>query len=122
MSDIVVQGKMVEKVDEILYESQTASSTVSIYKYKISDIVTGKSGTESYVYISYGGTELPNNLSIDEECVVYLKKNELKYNNHDVYCFVSITQGVFHQDNDWKNDNGTVLNSERIKERGQRKE
>lgn len=74
MTDIAVRGQIVEKVDEILYKSDEITSIVSIYKFSVLEIYKGNIVNGSEIQISFGGTELPQEIELGEKYLICFKK------------------------------------------------
>lgn len=105
MSDVVVKGEISSKIDEFDYEGDTLNSVYSLYNFTVSEEYFGLEDTDSII-IAYAGTKLPDGLEMNEQYIIYLVRNSLNYDGNNVYSFVSLSQGVYRNENGWKNDVG----------------
>lgn len=115
MSDMVVKGRITEKIEEIEYKGETVDTVLSLYKFEITEAYLEETGKADEIVISYAGTELPDEINTNDEYVVYLTRNTLCYSNYDIFSFVSLSQGIYKNVGNWENDKGTELNIELIR-------
>lgn len=108
MSDVVVKGTILNKIDEINYESDTANSVIGLYRFDVTEGLKIPENCNEFI-IAYAGTELPDSVVIDQEYVVFLVDNSLQYEGKNVFSFASLTQGVFKYENGWINNSGEEL-------------
>lgn len=95
MADIIIEAKNIKMVDEIEYCTENVNAIVYIYSADVLTNYYGDYKSGDTIYISYGGTILPEGINEDTNMVLLLKDNTLNYYNNDVYSFVSISQGIF---------------------------
>ena len=114
LADIVVKGKIVNKVDEIIYSKGNLEATVSIYKFLVTECFYGDLHKGDEILISFGGTILPQETHNNSDLIVYFKKNTIDYKNTDIYSFVSVSQGIFSSDVNMENSIGEKWNLEKV--------
>lgn len=117
MSDMVVRGKITEKIEEIDYKSESIEAVLSLYKFEVTEeyYYTDEESGQDEIIVSYAGTELPEEIIMNEEYVLYLTRNTLNYGDDDIFSFVSLSQGIYKNEGQWKNEKGTVLDIELIR-------
>lgn len=116
LAEVVVSGEHLEKKDEVLYNNNGIRATVSIYSFDVTDCYLGDFQLGKEIFISYGGSFLPEELNVEGEKVMYLKKNILQYENQDVYSLVSVSQGVFTEELQMKNQLGYSFDVTEVQE------
>lgn len=95
MSDVIVKGGFVGKVDEVVYENENVCADVSIYKYVVDECYCGEIDEGESILISMGGTILFSEVYKSSDAIVFLKENKIVYNGEKVYSFASISQVFF---------------------------
>lgn len=95
MTDIVVKGTNIQMVDEMEYHDEKVDATVFIFSFEVIESYFGEYEAGDEIFMSYGGTVLPEGINSNTNMILFLKKNILNYNNSDVYSFVSVSQGIY---------------------------
>jgi len=115
MTDVVVRGKILEKIDEIEYEGKTLNMVYSEYKFEVIEDYMDILETNEIV-ISYMGTQLPSGIEMNEEYILYLIQNKsTDYESDNIFSFVSLLQGIYKYDNGWRNDIGDEFNTKLLR-------
>ena len=116
LAEVVVSGEHLEKEDEVLYNGNGIRATISIYSFEVADCYLGDAQSGDEIFISYGGSFLPEELNNEGEKVMYLKRNILQYENQDVYSLVSVSQGVFTEELQMRNQLGYSFDITEVQE------
>jgi len=117
LAEVVVKGTQIEKKDEIIYNNNGICATIGIYSFKTEECYLGNIQSGDEIFFSYGGSFLPEELNCEGEKIIYLKKNILQYEDQDVYSFVSVSQGVFTEEAQMKNELGYSFDVMEVREK-----
>ena len=89
--------------------------------FEVVESYLGKYQAGDKIFISYGGTVFPQDIETSGEKIMYLKKNILNYSNQEVYSFVSVSQGIYFEEDQMKNKLGKSFNVAEVQRKYERK-